>query len=136
MEIDAPFFPYLTFFFFFIDWTGFSLNIWDMFNMWKKFTKNCVINFFFSYYNLVAASRQPSRTARIQVGITYLTRVTWSNNQGVQNNIYNHLLRLLGNLLIGSVHLSEAALSILARCLVITVTVGSQYVKLRHSNAL
>lgn len=103
--------------------------------MWKKFTKNCVINFFFSYYNLVDASRQPSRTARIQVGITYLTRVTWSNNQGVQN-IYNHLLRLLGNLLIGSVHLSEAALSILARCLVITVTVGSQYVKLRHSNAL
>lgn len=133
MEIDAPFFPYLHFFFHWL--TGFSLNIWDMFNMWKKFTKNCVINFFFSYYNLVDASRQPSRTARIQVGITYLTRVTWSNNQGVQN-IYNHLLRLLGNLLIGSVHLSEAALSILARCLVITVTVGSQYVKLRHSNAL
>lgn len=68
--------------------------------------------------------------------LTLATLMPCSNNQSVQNNISSHLLWLLGNLLITGVHLSEAALSILACCLVITVTVGSQYLKPRHCHTL
>lgn len=66
-----------------------------------------------------------------------MTLATWmpcSNNWGVRHNISSHLLWLLGNVLITSVHLFEAALSVLACCLVFNVTVRLQYLKRRQCN--
>lgn len=68
-----------------------------------------------------------SYSTLVQVGITSLNLpilMACSTHSGIQDNISIHLLRLLGNLLINSVHLSEAAPGTLVCCLVITVTVG------------